>query len=165
MATAVAARIIAKLRLPARVEEMYDAGMLHDLGILVLDKYCPDELDQCILYAKDQKVPLVQAELVLLGCDHYDIAALLADKWAISETMQGAIFHHALDKPIDHFDEACIIAAADAIARQCGYDFLMEDEDPTIPKIAATFIDLGDDQVKAIRDLVTSEVELAIEAA
>src|SRR5437773_1701660 len=35
IATAVASRILGKMRLPERCDELYDAGMMHDVGLLV----------------------------------------------------------------------------------------------------------------------------------
>jgi HD-like signal output (HDOD) protein len=135
--------------------------MLHDLGLLVLDKYCPDELDECITYSKEQKVPLQEAELVLLGCDHSEIGGLLAEKWAIQDTMQGAINHQALDQHGEHFPEACIIAGADAIARQCGYDSLPMEISPEIPRRAQAYLNVGEEQLEVIRSVVHHEVQQA----
>src|SRR5262249_24324776 len=48
LGVATAARILAKLKAPMLSEEMYVAGMMHDVGLLVLDRFQPMELDKAV---------------------------------------------------------------------------------------------------------------------
>ncbi len=161
MATAVAARILAKMKMPVRAEELYDAGMMHDVGLLVMDKFCPDELDESIRYATETGLPLHEAEQALYGYDHCEIGALLAKKWAIEDTMHGATYHYDLKRRNEHFEETCIIAAADAIAQQCGYDSVSSPDRPEMPSEAQRYLELPEEQLEVIRSVVHHEVQRA----
>src|SRR5579871_4304738 len=56
VAVATSAKILGKLKMPARAEELYSAGLMHDVGLLVLDRFAPNELDQAVSYAQQQKI-------------------------------------------------------------------------------------------------------------
>lgn len=120
LAVATGARILAKIRLPARAEEAYGAGMLHDVGMLVLDRFCPKEFDEAIALADRESCPLHEAERRSYGFDHGDVGALLAEKWSLPPMLHSAIAHHHRAQSAAGTDLTCIVAAADVLAHQCG---------------------------------------------
>jgi HD-like signal output (HDOD) protein len=121
LAVATGARIIGKMKMPLESEELYGAGMLHDVGMLVMDRFCPDELDQAIRTAQDENCPLHLAEKQVCGFDHSDAGGLLAEKWGLPDVMSSAIlYHHNVLADQEHFETTCIVAAANTLAHQCG---------------------------------------------
>lgn len=161
IATALGARILAKIRIPSRAEEMYDAGMMHDVGLLVMDKYCPEELDASIDYARTVGVPLHVAENALYGFDHGDLGVLLAQKWYIQDTLHFTTRHYELEKRDDFHEETCIIAIADAMACQSGYPDPVPANPVEVPPKALKDIEVDICQIDVIRTIVRKEVEKA----
>jgi HD-like signal output (HDOD) protein len=58
LATASAARVLAKLKGWRDPEEAFLAGLLHDAGRLVMDKFLPNEFDQILTLALERAIPL-----------------------------------------------------------------------------------------------------------
>jgi HD-like signal output (HDOD) protein len=121
LATAIAARILAKIKIPQRSEEMYTAGLLHDVGLLVFDKFCPSLLDQAITRASGAMQPLHMAEQDLFGFNHGAVGAMLAKKWGLSKSIQAAIeFQYDPFENEKELVTTSIITAANALAFECG---------------------------------------------
>ncbi|HZH98943.1 MAG TPA: HDOD domain-containing protein, partial [Fimbriimonadaceae bacterium] len=121
LAVATAARIIAKIKLPAKAEELYLAGMMHDVGMLVLDRFCPNEFDQALQYARQERIPIYQAERRLFGFDHADVGGLLAEKWGLTPLMTGAVrYHHSVIQDGNHGETTAMVAAANYLASAAG---------------------------------------------
>lgn len=122
LATATAARILAKLKMAHRAEELYTAAMMHDVGLLVMEKFCPNELDAAITMAQTEQMPLYKAETMILGFNHTKIGVLLADRWGLSPVARAAIqYHHDPYADPDDSETTLFISAANAFAIQCGY--------------------------------------------
>ncbi|HNW92045.1 MAG TPA: HDOD domain-containing protein [bacterium] len=94
----VGAKLIAGLcRVPPKdQEEFFLAGLLHDMGKVVMDQYLHEEFSEVVGLTKDTGCSFLQAEReVLGGISHADIGKLLAEKWNLPANLQDAIaFHH-----------------------------------------------------------------------
>lgn len=62
-------------------ENLYMAGLLHDLGILVLDQFFGDFYAPVLQKALNAKEPLYQIENSLIGICHSEISAKLLERW------------------------------------------------------------------------------------
>lgn len=162
LATATAAKVLAKLKVPAKAEEVYVAGMMHDVGMLVLDRFMPMAFDQVITMARDTGVPLHLAEQEEWEWDHATVGALLAERWGISKMVRHAIeFHHCPEDDGDYYDTTVLISAADVLAHQAGMTNNQPGLDAQMPPPIAAHLALPDEQYAAIREVVTQEVERA----
>ncbi len=75
--------------------DLYMAGLLHDVGLLVLDQRLPAAYEQVVDEAPSG-VPRSHWEREVLGMDHGGIAAHLLGRWSMPETMVAAVGgHHA----------------------------------------------------------------------
>jgi len=71
------------------------AGMMHDIGRLVLLTNFTSELQQAYRVAKEEGRPLDQAEMSVLGVSHAEIGAYLLMLWGLSEmVVEPVAFHH-----------------------------------------------------------------------
>jgi putative nucleotidyltransferase with HDIG domain len=94
IATASCARILAR-QLRLNQDIAFTAGLLHDIGRLVLVSSFPDKYAQAIEYRKRADCTLLEAERAVLGADHMTAGAALARHWNFSETMTLPIaLHH-----------------------------------------------------------------------
>ena len=101
MATATLARKIMDLEggTEADIEDAYTAGMLHDIGKLMLADNLPKEFASALSLAAAQKIPLHAAEQEVFSATHSGIAAYLLGLWGLSAPIVEAVaLHHTPEK-------------------------------------------------------------------
>jgi HD-like signal output (HDOD) protein len=97
--TAALAKAIARLesRDPLVHAESFQAGMLHDIGVLVYAARLPNEYREVRRFAESGEGSLAARELETFGCDHGRIGAYLMGLWGLSDRIVEAIAYH--DRP------------------------------------------------------------------
>ena len=101
MATAMLARKIMELEggSEADIEDAYTAGMLHDIGKLMLADNLPEEFSQALMLAETRNIPLHAAEQEKFSATHAGIAAYLLGLWGLSAPIVEAVaLHHSPEK-------------------------------------------------------------------
>ncbi len=98
-------------------EAAMSAGLVHDIGKLVLDVVAPAEYEQAQAAAREGQPP-AEAERAALGADHGEVGGWLAVKWKLPEAVTAAIAHHhgPPAAPAEHRPLVCLVALADALA-------------------------------------------------
>ena len=77
----------------------YIAGLMHDIGKVVLDQFVKSTYPYLYRNANDQNVSLLDIEKEIIGMDHTEIGALLGEKWDLPDMFIDTIrFHHNPDK-------------------------------------------------------------------
>jgi len=122
VACAVAARLLAERGgYPAR-EEAFTAGLLHDIGKVVIDQYAPKDSAAIMERVEGGEEPR-EAERAVLGVDHPRIGAWIAERWHLPKTLCAVIeHHHDPDGSERDEDLVRIVAAANAVARLPRYE-------------------------------------------
>ena len=114
IATAACAKVLAR-QMRFNQDYAFTAGLLHDIGRLVLVSCFPNQYSVTIAYREEHDCYLLEAERTVLGVDHVDAGMALAEHWNFSDTMRLAIGgHHDPEAPGAGF-LAAIIHVADAI--------------------------------------------------
>jgi HD-like signal output (HDOD) protein len=79
----------------ADAEDAFTAGMLHDIGKLMLADSLPKEFAEALELAAKEGIPQVQAEQSVFGADHAGLAAYLFGLWGLPASIVEAVaFHH-----------------------------------------------------------------------
>lgn len=77
--------------------EALQAGMLHDIGSLILAARQPDKYREVRQQADKGEAPLIEYEQAAFGCDHGRVGAYLMGLWGLSDRIVEAIAYH--DRP------------------------------------------------------------------
>lgn len=89
----------------SEVEEAYLAGLLHDIGQLLLLGGEEERYRDMLRCSIDESV-LLEIEETTLGLDHAKVGACLVDQWQLSSFMSDAIlFHHKPSEEITDADQ------------------------------------------------------------
>jgi HD-like signal output (HDOD) protein len=72
----------------------FTAGLLHDIGIIVLDQYFHDDFMAALEISNNENLPLVQAEERLMGVNHTHLGAWLASIWNLPPNIVDVILYH-----------------------------------------------------------------------
>jgi putative nucleotidyltransferase with HDIG domain len=98
LATASASRVLMRQANSDWIQngdKVFSAGMLHDIGKLVMISYLPNEWAKLQKEKENSNEPMLQIERKLLGYTHTDLGIALADKWHLPELIKDSIaFHH-----------------------------------------------------------------------
>ena len=97
-------------------DRFFTAGLLHDVGRLVLFKNMPYASTEAMLYARGSTVPLVEAENEVLGFDHTEVGRLLLEQWQFPPNLIMLIAHHHDPSAATDPREAAVIQLADNLA-------------------------------------------------
>jgi len=90
----VAARALARKRGNIHPEKAFVAGLLHDLGMIILSVYRKDEFLEILAMAQDCGWTYEAAEAEVLGFSHADLGAQVAEAWSFPATHCEAIRCH-----------------------------------------------------------------------
>lgn len=122
LGTAVASGAIAKVTGLGNPEEVTAAGLLHDLGKVVLYKQLPDAFVHVVDTAAATGRTFLETERAELGTDHCEIAGWLVEKWRFPACLaEPIVFHHAPSRARTARDETAIVHVANALVRTVGY--------------------------------------------
>ncbi len=113
----VLSRLLAEQRRDPHPERFFVAGLLHDLGHLVLLGTVPDQVRRCREVVGNGGIPLHMAEQELLGINHAELGGRLAHAWRLPAPLTEAIAtHHAPGLARHYRVEAATVHIADFIA-------------------------------------------------
>lgn len=118
---AVAAGLLARYAQHDDREEVFVAGLLHDVGKVVLFRFTTKEFLKVLETARNEDITIRAAEQRLLGFTHDQVGRLLAERWKLPIRLSEAIgCHHRPEVAQVAKREAAIIHAADILARALG---------------------------------------------
>jgi HD-like signal output (HDOD) protein len=90
-------------------EEAFLAGLVHNIGKIVLARYKTEEFEQAIELAAEKEIPLSQAERELIGFDHSSVGYELATRWRLPQLLDDTIRHYENPEEAEANRDLCAI--------------------------------------------------------
>jgi HD-like signal output (HDOD) protein len=146
VAVGAAARLVARVCGRGVPEEAYIAGLLHDLGIILIDQSLRRHFCQ-IVSMVSPSVPTCDAENQILSFDHALLGGFVAAKWGLPEPVVDAIaYHHSSGEYTGpHQDLVYVVAIANYLCSRAGWTSLGVHNVPAPPD--QVYAGLGLDQI------------------
>ncbi len=122
LGTATAAGIIArKLALP-EVEEITTAGLLHDIGKVIIGLKCAEQLPEIRRKIKLDQLYISEAEKAVLDTDHAEVGGWLSKSWFLPDKLSEPIaYHHNVGASDDHRIKTSVVHLADILIKASGF--------------------------------------------
>lgn len=135
VASALAARALAPLA-GQNPEYAFTAGLLHDIGQLVLAANFAAVYTEVLAYRHKHDCPLIVAERDLLGVDHTVAGGLLAEAWHFPDLLRGAVADHHTPAGAEATSLADLIHLSDITAHALGLSGSPYEMVPTLDRTA-----------------------------
>ena len=161
IACGVSARLLAgklRYRLPG---EAFAAGILHDVGKLILSQYFPAEFAQVIERMRTDDIYIGKAEELVLGLTHSEVGSWLAEKWNLPGKLVDAIaYHHTPGRLTRNAELPALIHLADFLCRRDGIGDGGGQRMPTLDPAALQIFGIREEPKAALRRIFTYGEEL-----
>lgn len=116
LACAITAKYLAEATHQTNQEQYFIAGLLHNIGSLVLYQSVPELAREAINSARFGHEVLHEAEKRIIGFDHAEVGAILIQNWRLPESLaQVARYHHQPGRAEQDQLEVAIVHIADIL--------------------------------------------------
>ena len=168
LAVASTARLIAaRAKIPG-IEDIFVAGLLHDIGKVILEQFVHDKFIEILMVTKKKNILMREAEAeVLDGVTHSQIGAWLATRWKLPTGLVHMIgFHHRPELDEQLLKPVACIHLADILVRCFDYGSGGDKKMPKINQMAweslgFTFSDIEDIMIAMDSELSEAEAFLS----
>ncbi len=164
VAVAVAARTLAKCSPnPAMADELFVAGLIHDIGTLVERQTLPDQFAEVIRRCTETDIEFLACEREVIGADHQAFGVGLTTKWKFPRHLRAAVgFHHNPEAvSVELRNIATVIRAADIMACQAKIGFYFTARHDEIGPEILEALGITQAQFEEVRASVPQQLEEA----
>ena len=114
--TAIIAEKLANLSAKVNSGLAYTAGLLHDIGKVVLDQYIASAYPLFYRQLFEERAHFSEAEKKILGIDHTEAGYDLASRWSLPDSLIDPIrYHHEPENAVRNIELTHIVYLADLI--------------------------------------------------
>ena len=160
IACGLAAREIGKNLLLDNMDSLYTAGMLHDLGSLIIYQGNPEKAKEILTRCQSDGLPLSEVEDKVIGFNHAQLGAFLFEKWGLAPSLVEAVrFHHEPSQAREFSLEAAILHTADFIAYKMKFGIEKKLVIPDVDNEAVQMVDVNLETLPEIRNAVDRQIE------
>jgi len=112
----IVAKILATYRRETNIERFLIAGMLHDVGRLILYKKMGDQAREALYECQTTGALLFTMETKIMGFDHAALGRRLLNLWNLPLSLEEAVaYHHAPHQAKQYPLEAAVVHVSDII--------------------------------------------------
>ncbi len=127
IASAIGSKLLVEDKKPDLANDAYIAGLIHDVGKIILDHYVYERKAEFENVIQSGKYLYFQAEKKILGFDHAEIASEICAKWNFPKNIALAIQYHHYPSRSRRDELSYIVHMGGFIARLCGFGYGRDD--------------------------------------
>ncbi|MBW1929101.1 MAG: HDOD domain-containing protein [Deltaproteobacteria bacterium] len=121
VSSALIAREICEIKKAPNPHLIFTAALLKDIGKVILHTYVGEMFEEIFNLVEKEKITFREAEEKVIGIDHAELGARVAEKWQFSAKMVHIIRNHHLNGSWSEDDvETAIVYVADTICMMMG---------------------------------------------
>ncbi|HEX9746569.1 MAG TPA: HDOD domain-containing protein [bacterium] len=118
LSVAVASRILATKDPGLNPDEAHIAGLLHDMGTIILDSCVPEKFEEAMTRWKNGDGEQSQYEREVIGLTHEEAGALVATKWRFPDFIKESMaYHHHPNEAQQHPEVVQVVALANEMVK------------------------------------------------
>lgn len=100
-------------------DDCFVAGLLHDIGLIIIARFFPDILAKMLRQVKEQNVSIYDAEKEIIPIRHNKIGELIARRWQLPPSMCDTLkYHHTPNKGAVNPELLTVVHLGDLIVRR-----------------------------------------------
>lgn len=143
-------------------EECFIAGLMHDLGKLIMCQYVPEEFSRALHHCNKNQSLLYDSELTLFECTHQEIGGFLTERWNLPHNLQHAVqYHHTPSPKRDYYLTTAIVHCADILVRALDIGSGGDNKIPSIAEHVWETLGLETIPLAPLLDTIEDEIEKA----
>ena len=155
---AVGAKVIGNYLRYDNIEELFVAGLLHDIGKIVEMMFQPDEFLKVAAAISRENLLMIRAEIRILGYSHAEIGKLLAEKWNLPSKLVQIIAHHHQPTDAGSFAiETAIVHLADIFCRALNMGSGGDNKIPPLDRFAWESLKIQTNAIEGIMETMYNE--------
>ncbi len=157
---AVASQVIAQKTRKVQPEEAFVAGLLHDVGKVILSLYVAQQFQAILALVELEQIPFSEAERTVLGFDHAEVGARIAEKWNLPTPLVAAIGgHHSLQRGGDMPELAAVVHIANAVCLTEGMGLGADGLDEPLDPAALQLLNMTIPDVEVVLDELVEQFQ------
>ncbi len=141
-------------------EECFCAGLIHDIGRIVLDQYFHENFIKALQKARDEKISLLQAEQDLFGFTHTEVGDWLTTRWELPHDIRIPIVHHHTPSRTPNSQEiTTLVHLADSICFEIGYILPDLDVKPELDLVMIAKLGFTPEDIEQVKIRAKDEID------
>lgn len=141
-------------------EECFCAGLIHDIGRIVLDQYFHENFLKAIQKGMEERISLTQAENEVFGFNHTDVGDWLTSRWELPQDIRVPIvFHHSPGKTEYAREITTLVHLADGLCYDVGFGLPGLEVKPALDSALIAQLGFTQEDLEAVKAGAHEEIE------
>ncbi len=160
VSAAILANDLAELKGVQSRSRVFTGALLRDIGKVVLNQHVQAGIDAITACVEQQGVTFREAEMEVLGFDHAQVGAMVAEKWHFPPVLACIIRHSHDPATADAcFAEASLVYVADVMCRKMAIGVGLDDPHYPIDEHLVRSVGISETQMEAVAAAFDSKME------